>query len=118
MFLFGSIPWYAALMWFVVLGALIGLNEVTRRWKGAGLAIFVALPLVLTIFVWPTTATGSTGTWFHWVKVYSALAGCLGFMALRYVPGLSAKRWALAFPPLILALNIAEAVIRDVQVGG
>ena len=118
MFLFSSIPWYAALMWFVVLGALIGLNEVTRRWKGAGLAFFVALPLLLTIFVWPHTATGSTGTWFHWVKVYSALAGCLGFMALRYVPGLAAKRWALAFPPVILALNIAEAVIRDVQVGG
>jgi hypothetical protein len=118
MFLFGSIPWYSALMWFVVLGALIGLNEVTRRWKAAGLAFFVALPLALTLFVWPHTATGSTGTWFHWVKVYSALAGCLGFMAIRYVPRLAARRWVLAFPPLILALNIMEAVIRDFQVGG
>ena len=118
MFLFGEIGWQSALMWFVVLGALIGLNEVTRRWKGAGLAFFLALPLVLTLFVWPHTATGSTGTWFHWVKVYSALAGCLGFMALRYVPGLAARRWALAFPPVILALNILEAVIRDFQVGG
>lgn len=118
MFLFESIPWSSALMWFVVLGALIGLNEVTRRWKAAGLVFFVALPVVLTIVVWPHTATGSTGTWFHWVKVYSALAGCLGFMALRYVPGLAAKRWALVFPPAILALNILEAVIRDFQVGG
>jgi hypothetical protein len=119
-FLFESIPWYSALMWCVVLAALIGLNEVTRRWKAAGLAFFVLLPLMLTIFVWPNTAGegSSTGTWFHWVKVYSALAGCLGFMALRYSPKLAAKRWALAFPPLILAINIAEAVARDFQVAG
>ena len=37
------------------------------------------MPIVLTVFVWPHTAGegSSTGTWFHWVKVYSALAGCL-----------------------------------------
>lgn len=120
MFLFESIPWYSAVMWCVVLAALIGLNEVTRRRRAAGLAFFVALPVVLTIFVWPHTAGAgsSTGTWFHWVKVYSALAGCLGFMALRYHPRLAAKRWALVFPAAILAINIAEAVLRDFQVAG
>jgi len=119
-FLFDSIPWQSWVMWFVVLGALIALNEVTRRWKWAGLAFFVALPLVLTVFVWPTTAGegSSTGTWFHWVKVYSALAGCLGFMLLRYVDKLSKNRWMLLFPALILAVNIGEAVIRDFQVAG
>ncbi|NUU19468.1 hypothetical protein HP550_19645 [Cellulomonas humilata] len=120
MFLFDTISWQSWAMWFVVLGALIALNEVTRRWKWAGIAFFVALPLVLTVFVWPTTAGegSSTGTWFHWVKVYSALAGCLGFMALRYVRRLSTNRWMLLFPALILALNICEAVIRDFQVAG
>jgi hypothetical protein len=119
MFLFAPIPWYSWVAWFVVLGALIGLNEITRRWKWAGLAFFVALPVALTLFVWPITAgTGSsTGTWFHWVKVYSALAGCLGFMAIRYIPKLAANRWALVFPAAILAINIAEACIRDFQVG-
>nr|WP_281728232.1 DUF5692 family protein [Cellulomonas denverensis] len=118
--MFESIPWYSGVMWCVVLAALIGLNEVTRRWRAAGLAFFVALPIVLTIFVWPQTAGAgsSTGTWFHWVKVYSALTGCLGFMALRYHPKLAAKRWALAFPAVILAINIAEAVLRDFQVAG
>ena len=67
------------------------------------------------------------GTWFNWVKTYSALAGCLGFIALRFVKWRGAdgkthylyeKRWALCFPPLILAINIAEAVIRDFQVFG
>lgn len=120
MFLFESVPWYSWLMWCVVIAALIAVNEVTRRWKSAGLAFFVALPVLLTVFVWPHTAGAgsSTGTWFHWVKVYSALAGCLGFMALRYSDSLARRRWALAFPPLILAINIAEAVTRDFQVAG
>lgn len=117
MFLFESIPWYAWIAWFFVLGALIGLNEVTRRWKIGGLFFFVALPIVLTVFVWPHTATGSTGTWFHWVKVYSALAGCLGFMAIRYYPRLAQNKWVLIFPPAILAINIFEACIRDFEVG-
>ncbi len=120
MFLFDSIPWYAALMWVVVLAALIGFNELTRRYRWAGIAIFIALPIILTIFVWPTTAGegSSTGSWFHWVKVYSALAGALGFMALRYYPKLARNKFALWFPPAILGLNIAEAVIRDFEVSG
>lgn len=119
MFLFEPIPWYSWVAWFVVLAALIGINEVTRRWRWAGLAFFVAMPLVLTLFVWPITAGegSSTGTWFHWVKVYSALAGVLGFMAIRYWPKVAANKWALMFPAAILAINIAEACIRDFQVG-
>lgn len=118
MFLFGDITWQAGLMWFVVLAALIALNEVSRRSKAAGLALFVALPIALTIFVWPNTAGdgSSTGTWFHWVKVYSALAGCLGFMLIRYVPRLARNKYMLMFPAGILAINIAEAVLRDFQV--
>lgn len=119
MFLFAPIPWYSWVAWFVVLAALIALNEVTRRWKWAGLGFFVLLPILLTLFVWPITAgpDSSTGTWFHWVKVYSALAGCLGFMAIRYWPKLSGNKWVLIFPAAILAINIAEACIRDFQVG-
>ncbi len=120
MFLFDSIPWYSALMWFVVLGALIGLNELVRWSKKAAIALFIVLPIILTIFVWPQTAGAgsSTGTWFHWVKVYSALAGCIGFMLIRYNPRIAAMKYALWFPPAILALNIAEAVVRDFQVSG
>ena len=120
MFLFGDIGWQAGVMWFVVLGALIGLNEISRRGKYAGLVLFVAVPLILTVAVWPHTSGegSSTGTWFHWVKVYSALAGCLGFWAIRYFPRLAANKWALMFPPAILALNIFEAVLRDFQVSG
>ncbi len=105
-------------MWFAVLAALIGLNELVRWSKVAAYGVFIVLPIILTIFVWPHTAGAgsSTGTWFHWVKVYSALAGCIGFMVIRYNPRVAANKYALWFPPAILAINIAEAVARDFQV--
>lgn len=118
MFLYEAAPWYSYAMWFLVLAALVGANELARLNKWVALGLFAALPIALTIFVWPTTAGAgsSTGTWFHWVKVYSALAGCLGFLALRFIKGASANKWVLMFPPAILAINILEAVARDLQV--
>ncbi len=120
MFLFESLTLVQVVAWLVVVALLVGLNELSRRGPWAGLFFFVAVPLVLTVFVWPQTAgpDSSTGTWFHWVKVYSALAGALGFMAIRYIPRLAKNRWALTFPAAILAFNILEAIIRDFQVGG
>ncbi|MDO1604568.1 DUF5692 family protein [Lactobacillus sp. YT155] len=120
MFLFHNLQWLDIVAWIVVMLALMLLNEIARSSKLMSVLLFIILPICLTIFVWPHTAGpgSSTGTWFHWVKVYSALAGCLGFMALRYYPKLSANKWLLIFPPFILAFNICEAVIRDFQVSG
>lgn len=110
-----------AIMLFVLF-ALMAFNELGRTTKGGGIILFLIVPVVLTIFVWPKTAAPGneygTGTWFNWVKTYSALAGCLGFMAIRYIPALQKKKWALGFPAAILALNIFEACIRDFQVYG
>lgn len=106
-------------IWFFVLFALMAFNELARSKKWAGIILFLIIPIILTIFVWPKTAAPGneygTGNWFNWVKTYSALAGCLGFMAIRYVPSLAKKKWALCFPPIILAVNIFEAVLRDFQ---
>lgn len=123
----GDMSYWA--IWLFILFALMAFNELGRSKPRAGITLFGIVPLVLTIFVWPTTAAPGneygTGTWFNWVKTYSALAGCLGFMALRFVSWtgkdgqthhLYEKKWALCFPPLILAINIAEAVLRDFQV--
>lgn len=114
------------LMFILVFAALFGLNEVTRRFKWVGFAAFVVLPIVLTV-LWFTALSDTTYTdWFHLVKVYSATAGCIGFWCIRFVGGtrkdgttwrLADNKVALAFPPLILAINIAEAVTRDFQVG-
>lgn len=115
------------LVWLAVLLTLFGFNEVTRRFKWLGFAAFVVLPTVLTI-IW-LTALKETAymDWFHLAKVYSSTAGCIGFWCIRHLEGtnkktgkkwkLSEKKWALVFPPLILAINIAEAVTRDFQVG-
>ena len=123
----GDMSYWA--IWLFILFTLMAFNELGRSKPWAGITLFGIVPLVLTIFVWPTTAAPGneygTGTWFNWVKTYSALAGCLGFMALRFVSWtgkdgqthhLYEKKWALCFPPLILAINIAEAVLRDFQV--
>ncbi len=117
MFLFEPLPWYSILMWFVVLGGLILLNELARLNKWVSLVLFLGLPIVLTFTLWPKTAVpgSSVGTWFHWAKVYSALAGCLGFLAIRNIKSLSTNKYALMFPPFILSVNILEAVVRDFQ---
>ena len=103
-----------------VLLALMAFNEFGRTTRWGGILLYLIVPIVLTIFVWPTTAAPGneygTGNWFNWVKTYSALAGCLGFMALRYIPSLHKNKYALAFPAFILALNIFEACLRDFQV--
>ncbi len=117
MFLFEVIPWYSALMWFVVLAGLIVMNELARLNKWVSLLIFLVLPIVLTFTVWIYTAVpgSSVGTWFHWAKVYSSLAGCLGFLAIRNIKSWGTNKYALLFPPFILAVNILEAVVRDFQ---
>lgn len=114
------------LVWFAVLALLFILNEVSRRSKTLGFIFFVILPIVLSI-LWFTVLQGKSYTdWFHIAKVYSATAGCIGFWAIRFVKGkrkdgsewkLRDYKWVLAFPPLILAINILEACMRDIEVG-
>ncbi|WP_343339381.1 hypothetical protein TPDSL_19310 [Terrisporobacter petrolearius] len=108
-----------AIFLFVLL-ALMAFNELGRSTKWTGILLFIIVPTFLTIYVWPTTAAAGneygTGTWFNWVKTYSALAGCVWFMAIRYIPSLQKKKWALALPAIILAVNILEAAVRDFQI--
>lgn len=115
------------LVWIGVFLALFLLNEVTRRFKVAGLLAFVVLPIVLSV-LWFTVMKETTYTdWFHLAKVYSSTAGCIGFWCIRHLRGTNkktGKEWALSnskialcFPPLILAINIIEAVVRDFEVG-
>ncbi len=117
MLLFNNITWYSLVAWFVVLGALILINEFARKSKVFSVILCVVMPIVLTVFVWPHTAGegSSTGTWFHWVKVYSALAGCLIFMGIRYFKSWKDNKYILMLPAIILAVNILEAVVRDFQ---
>lgn len=119
MFLFEPQPWYNWGMLLLVFVLLIILNEISRRSQKGGFLLFVVLPLFLTIFVWPKTTYGtSVNDWFHYAKVYSSLAGCIGFWVIRNFTKVREQKIALMFPPLILAINILEAVVRDFQIGG
>ena len=102
---------------------MIGLfliNEATRRFKVLSIIFYVLIPVVFTLFVWPQTGNNEavSGNWFAWIKTYSALAGVIGFMMLRYLPRSQKNRFMLFFPALILGANIFEAVLRDFQVYG
>ncbi|WP_074033848.1 DUF5692 family protein [Exiguobacterium sp. AT1b] len=116
MFFFESIPWYNVVMWFVVLGLLMGLNEFVRSGKRASQLMFMALPIALTP-IWLFVVDSEITSWFHWVKVYSALAGALIYMVIRFTNYHKKHPWYLVLVPAILAINILEAVIREFQVG-
>ncbi len=114
-------------VWILILVLLFGFNEVARRFKWIGFFSFVILPILLT-FIWFTALKDETyRDWFHLAKVYSSTAGCIGFWAIRHARftskktgktwRLADKKWALYFPPLILSINILEAVVRDFEVG-
>lgn len=114
-------------VWILIFIALFVFNEVARKNKYVGLFCFVVLPAILSV-LWFTVFSETTYTdWFHLAKVYSATAGCIGFWCIRHLKfknrftgkewRLADKKWALCFPPLILAINIMEAVARDFQVG-
>jgi len=119
-------PVLVVLVWFLVLGSLIFLNEVTRKYKSVGFFAFFILPVLLTI-MWFTVLRDTLYIgWFHMVKVYTATITCIGFWCIRYLGKtdtlgnewrLSNTKFALFFPPAILAINILQAVVRDFQLG-
>ncbi|PAT01335.1 hypothetical protein CI105_07085 [Candidatus Izimaplasma bacterium ZiA1] len=106
------------LVFILVLVMLLFINEITRRSKTLSIIFYIAVPILFTIFIWTNIDSSDTtsGNWFAWVKTYSALAGVIGFMALRYSKRLQKNKLMLLFPALILSINIMEAVFRDFEV--
>ena len=118
MFFFENYTWINILSAIALAIGLYLLNEATRRSKVLSIIFYIFIPIVFTVFVWPVTGNGEavSGNWFAWIKTYSALAGVIGFMILRYFPKFQKNRFMLFFPALILGANIFEAVLRDFQV--
>ena len=56
-----------------------------------------------------------TSGWFHYAKLYAAVAGCIGFMMLKYKWGIGKKEWFKPFPFIIVAINILIAVCSDFE---
>ena len=121
MFFFTGYTFTGVLIALAVLAGLIVLNETSRRYKWLSIVLYIIIPAVFTVFVWPRIAgkgSNNGGTWFAWVKTYSALAGCWIFMAIRYTKNLRFNKVMLCLPPAILSINIIEAVIADIETFG
>ncbi|NBJ92945.1 DUF5692 family protein [Parablautia muri] len=116
--------------WVMVFGGLILVNEIARRTKIGGMACFFALPAVLTVYfisIYVGAARGAEwalnnqtyvhmNSWFHYAKLYAALAGCIGFMILKYHWGKLGKSHGFkVFPFVIVAINILIAVVSDFE---
>ena len=127
--LYGATAPQQLLGWLLVFVGLIVLNEIARRSKAGGLAIFVGLPVALTAYfialaigvkngaAW---ATGNSthiymNGWFHYFKLYAATIGCIGFMMIKYGWGIGKKDWFKPFPFTIVAANILIAVVSDFE---
>lgn len=125
----GMVGWQI-LGWCMVFAGLILMNEVARRTKTGGLICFVAVPAALTVYfiaIYVGAAQGAQWAltnqtyvhmngWFHYAKLYAALAGCIGFMVLKYKWGkLGNSHGFKVFPFVIVAINILIAMVSDFE---
>ncbi|WP_455620122.1 DUF5692 family protein [Eisenbergiella sp.] len=126
---YGSNAVYQWVAMLAVLAALILLNEFSRRSKFGGLFMFGVLPAALTVYFVVIAVAAGQGAqwalnnqthlymngWFHYAKLYASLAGCIGFMMIKYGWGIGKKHWFKAFPFAIVAINILIAVASDFE---
>lgn len=121
---------FQILGWVMVFVGLILANEFARRSKAGGIIMFAVVPAIVTVYClaliigvaqgqqWaienPTTVYQNS--WFHYAKMYAALAGCIGFMVIKYHWGaLGRARWFRDWPFVIVAINILIAVGSDFE---
>ncbi|WP_216379964.1 DUF5692 family protein [Arcanobacterium phocae] len=116
LFFFEVGEWYDYIALILTTVALAVGAWLIIHYKWAIVLFFIILPITLGIFWWPySTAGTTTAGWFPAVKHYSALLGSLSLVGIQLVPRLRNNRWYLLFPPILLAGNILEAVVRDIQ---
>lgn len=128
--IYGETAGWQLLGWLMVFVGLVVMNEVARRSKAGGIACFLVLPAVLTVYFIAIYAGAAMGaewalhndtyvhmnSWFHYAKLYAATAGCIGFMILKYHWGKLGKSEAFkVFPFVIVAINILIAVVSDFE---
>jgi len=129
--IYGETALFQLLGWLLVFVGLILANEFARRTKFGGIACFLILPAVLTVYFISIYVGAAMGTewalnnptyvymngWFHYFKLYAATAGCIGFMMIKYKWGIGKQDWFKVFPFLIVAANILIAVVSDFESG-
>lgn len=126
---YGDHALYQWSMMIIVLLGLILLNEFARQSKFGGLFMFGIIPVILTIYFIAIAIGVKLGAkwaltnhtylymngWFHYAKLYAALAGCIGFMMIKYDWGIGKTHWFKVYPFAIVAFNILIAVVSDFE---
>ena len=129
--IYGETAAFQLLGWLMVFVGLILANEFARRTKWGGIACFLVLPAVLTVYfisIYVGAAMGAQWAlnnptyvymngWFHYFKLYAATLGCIGFMMLKYKWSIGKTDWFKVYPFLIVAANILIAVVSDFESG-
>ena len=96
--IYGETAAWQLIGWLLVFTGLVLMNELARRTKIGGIACFVVLPAILSVYFIAIYVGVSRGakwalnndtylhmnSWFHYAKLYAAVAGCIGFMILKY----------------------------------
>lgn len=127
--IYGAFSAYKLLGWLMVFCGLVLMNELGRRTKAGGIFVFIAIPVVLSIYFITIAIAAAKGadwalnnptyihmnSWFHYAKLYAADVGCIGFMMLKYKWGIGKKEWFKPFPFIIVAINILIAVGSDFE---
>ncbi|MDE6872264.1 MAG: hypothetical protein K2J62_09145 [Bacteroidales bacterium] len=126
---YGDMAVYQWIAMLAVLAGLILFNEFARKTRFGGAVTFFAIPLVLTAYFIAVEIGAARGAewavnnqthlymngWFHYAKLYAALAGCIGFMMIKYGWGIGRQHWFKPFPFVIVAINILIAVASDFE---
>ena len=129
--IYGETATFQLLGWLMVFVGLILANEFARRTKWGGIACFLVLPAVLTVYfisIYVGAAMGAQWAlnnptyvymngWFHYFKLYAATLGCIGFMMIKYKWSIGKTDWFKVYPFLIVAANILIAVVSDFESG-
>ena len=129
--IYGETAAFQLLGWLMVFVGLILANEFARRTKFGGIACFLVLPAVLTVYfisIYVGAAMGAEWAlnnptyvymngWFHYFKLYAATLGCIGFMMIKYKWSIGKTDWFKVYPFLIVAANILIAVVSDFESG-
>ena len=127
--IYGERAGFQLLGWLLVFVGLIVCNELARRSKKGGMFFFFLVPAVLTVYFIAIAVGAAMGAdwalnnstylymngWFHYAKLYASLAGCIGFMMLKYKWGVGKTEWFKVFPFAIVAINILIAVASDFE---
>ena len=127
--LYGDKAMMQLLGFCLVFCGLILMNEIGRRTKAGGVAVFIVIPIILTVYFIAATIGAKNGAawaqsnqtvlymngWFHYAKLYAADIGCVGFMMIKYGWGIGKKDWFKPWPFVIVAINILIAVGSDIE---